>query len=102
MIDSHTHLDSTPGDDAEIVARARELDAVLYDLADGLVAVAIALAPYLPETAPRILEALHQPEDLDWNRIANGTASPADGIGAAAPLFPRIEPQELATAAAGS
>ena len=42
----------------------RELDRVLYTLADGLRAVAVALAPYLPETAPRILEALGQPDDL--------------------------------------
>src|SRR5439155_1267753 len=42
-------------------SRATELDAVLYNVADGLTAVAIALAAYLPETAPRILAALGQP-----------------------------------------
>jgi hypothetical protein len=36
---------------------------VLYDLADGLRAVAVAVAPFLPTTAPRILEALGQPAD---------------------------------------
>ena len=41
----------------------RRLDDVLYHLADGLRGVAVALASYLPETAPRILEALHQPAD---------------------------------------
>jgi methionyl-tRNA synthetase len=89
-----------PWEIAKDDARAAELDGVLYDLADGLVSVAVALAPYLPETAPRILEALHQPPGLALERIANGTAAAADGIEAASPLFPRIEP---ATAvAAGS
>ena len=42
---------------------------VLYDLADGLRAVAVALSPYLPETAPRILDALRQPLDLSLDRV---------------------------------
>jgi methionyl-tRNA synthetase len=58
---------------------------------DGLTALAVALAPFLPETAPRILEALQQPLDLDWNRVRNGVADEVDGIAAAKPLFPRIE-----------
>ena len=37
-------------------SRADELDRVLYDLADGLRAVAVALSPYLPETSARILD----------------------------------------------
>ena len=80
-------------------ARADELGAVLYDLADGLVAVAVALSPYLPETAPQILEALRQPAGLDLARVANGAAEPAAGIEPAPPLFPRIE---LPAAAAGA
>ena len=77
--------------------RAADLDHVLYELADGLVAVAVAVAPYLPETAPRILSALRQSEELSFDRVANGVAEPAEGIEAAAPLFPRVE---LPTAAA--
>jgi methionyl-tRNA synthetase len=77
--------------------RAAELDRVLYELVDGLVAVAVAVSPYLPETAPRILGALKQPEGLDFGRIRPGSAEPAQGIEPAAPLFPRIE---LPTAAA--
>jgi methionyl-tRNA synthetase len=78
-------------------ARAAELDLVLANLADGLVAVAVALASYLPETAPKILEALGQPTDLSLDRIRSGAAEPAEGIVPAEPLFPRIE---LPTAAA--
>ena len=78
-------------------SRATELDAVLYNVADGLTAVAIALAAYLPETAPRILAALGQPIDLAWERIGPGVAEAAHGIEPTPPLFPRVD---LPTAAA--
>ena len=60
-------------------------------LEDGLRAVAVALAPYLPETAPRILQSLNQPVDLGWEGVAPGKAVAAEGIGPAAPLFPRVD-----------
>jgi methionyl-tRNA synthetase len=72
-------------------ANAAELDLVLHTLADGLRAVAIALAPFLPETAPKILAALGQPDDLAWDGVAHGRTVAAEGIEPAAPLFPRIE-----------
>jgi methionyl-tRNA synthetase len=71
--------------------KADELDRVLYDLADGLAAVAVGLSPYLPDTSPRILEALRQPSDLSLERIRRGVAEPAGDIAPAAPLFPRID-----------
>jgi methionyl-tRNA synthetase len=70
--------------------RARELDATLYDLVDGLRVIAVALAAYLPDTSPRILAALGQPADLGWERVAYGLASDAS-IEPAAPLFPRLD-----------
>ena len=72
-------------------ANAERLDGVLYNLVDGLTALAVALAPFLPETAPRILTALNQSGDLAWDRVRNGVAEEVDGIAAAKPLFPRIE-----------
>jgi methionyl-tRNA synthetase len=72
-------------------SRASELDRTLYELADGLRAVAVALASYLPETAPRILESLNQPLDLSWEGVAPGKAVATEGIEPAAPLFPRVE-----------
>ncbi len=72
-------------------SQAAELDAVLYDLADGLRVVAIAVSAYLPETAPRVLEALGQPPDLDWAGVAYGRLVDADGIAGAPPLFPRVD-----------
>jgi methionyl-tRNA synthetase len=82
---------SAPWQLAKDETRGDELDTVLYNLTDGLTGVAIALAPYLPETSPKILEALRQPQDLDWARIRNGVAEAAQGIDAATPLFPRLD-----------
>jgi len=76
---------------AKDVARAGELDRVLYDLADGLRSAAVALAAYLPETSPRILAALGQPASVDWALVAPGCLQPAQGVAPAAPLFPRVE-----------
>ncbi|HET7146780.1 MAG TPA: methionine--tRNA ligase [Gaiellaceae bacterium] len=72
-------------------ANAERLDTVLYTLVDGLTAVAVALYAFLPDTAPRILAALRQPADPAWERVRNGAVADTDGIGAAEPLFPRIE-----------
>jgi len=68
------------------------LEQTLYDLADGLSVVAIALASYLPETAARILEALGaDPSEIGWNRVSYGLTPARTGITAAPPLFPRID-----------
>jgi methionyl-tRNA synthetase len=84
--------ESAPWQLAKDDARSDELTGVLYNLVDGLTAIAVALAPYLPESAPRILKALRQPsEDLSVDRIRRGTAVPAAGVEAAPPLFPRVE-----------
>jgi methionyl-tRNA synthetase len=72
-------------------SRAAELDGVLYNLADGLVAVATALSPYLTETAPQILAALRQPGDLALERIRPRSAEPTQAIEPAPPLFPRVD-----------
>ncbi len=80
-----------PWELAKDEAGADELDRTLYELADGLRAVAVALLPYLPETAPRILEALKQPPDQSWDDIVPGRTMAAEGIEPAEPLFPRVE-----------
>ncbi len=86
------HVEQTkPWELAKDETRSGELDAVLYDLADGVRAVAVALCPYLPQTAPRILEALRQPPELRLDAIAYGATAETDGIEPAAPLFPRVE-----------
>jgi methionyl-tRNA synthetase len=70
---------------------ADELDRTLYDLIDGIHAVAVALSAYLPETSARILEAIRQPADLSWEQVAYGRTGDVEGIVAASPLFPRID-----------
>jgi methionyl-tRNA synthetase len=86
------HVEATaPWQLAKDEARADELDHVLYDLVDGLRAVAIALAAYLPGTSARILETLGQPAELDWSEVAYGRTRGARGLEPAAPLFPRVD-----------
>jgi methionyl-tRNA synthetase len=86
------HVEATaPWNLAKEESRAGELDCVLYDLVDGIVAVAVALAPYLPETAPRILDALRQSDDLSLGRVSAGVAEAVEGIEPSAPLFPRVD-----------
>jgi methionyl-tRNA synthetase len=86
------HVENTaPWQLAKDEARAAELDAVLYDLVDGVRAVAVALSPYLPRTAPQILEALCQPVELELDRVAYGLTPETEGIVPAAPLFPRVD-----------
>jgi methionyl-tRNA synthetase len=84
--------ESAPWQLAKDEARSDDLTAVLYNLADGLTAIAVAVSPYLPESAPRIIEALGQPsEDLSLERVRRGAAVATDGIEPSPPLFPRIE-----------
>ena len=55
------HVEATaPWQLAKDESRGAELDAVLYDLADGLRVVATALAAYIPDTSAAILTALGQ------------------------------------------
>jgi methionyl-tRNA synthetase len=77
---------------AEDEARRVDLEQVLYDLADGLRVIAVALASYLPETSARILEALGaDPAENGWDEVAYGLTPARRGIVAAPPLFPRID-----------
>ena len=89
---------SAPWELAKDDARSRELDRVLYELADGLRIVSVALAAYVPDTSARILAALRQPADLAWDTIAPGATVEVDGIEAAEPLFPRVEAPRSAAA----
>jgi methionyl-tRNA synthetase len=86
------HVEQTkPWELAKDEGRADELTRVLYELADGLRVAAVALSPYLPRTAPQILRALGQSEDLGWEQVEEGRTIAADGIEPATPLFPRVD-----------
>jgi len=82
---------NAPWELAKDEARSADLDRVLFDLADGLRVLAIVLAPYLPETSPRILAALGQDEGLALGSARSGQTSGAEGIRPADPLFPRVD-----------
>ena len=80
-----------PWELAKDETRVAQLASVLNDLADGLRIAAVALASYVPDASERILVALGQPADVEWERVAAGRLEPATGIRGAEPLFPRIE-----------
>ena len=87
------HVESqAPWQLAKDESKRDELERTLYDLADGLRAVAIALAAYLPETSPRILAALGtSPEEVAWDQVAYGLTPAREGIVPSEPLYPRID-----------
>ena len=92
------------GGDAEAAARLRD---VLGDLVEACRLVGLAVAPFMPSIAPRILEQLGH----DFEYGADGNGGPpileALGWGAAAgpgrvtdtpvPLFPRVETEAIET-----
>jgi len=82
---------NAPWELAKDESKAGELARVLLDLADGLRVLAVVLSSYLPETAPRILEALGQDGGLDWEGVRSGQTRAAEGIVPAEPLFPRVD-----------
>ena len=87
------HVEQTaPWELAKDPARAEDLDRVLFELVDGLRAVAVALAAYVPETSERVLAALGQPSDVSWDLAASGRTAALQGIEPAPPLFPRVDP----------
>ncbi len=82
---------SKPWELAKDDARSAELDTVLYDLADGLRSIAVALHAYLPVISVAILRALGQDPEVAWDGVRAGGLAPARGIEPAPPLFPRVE-----------
>jgi methionyl-tRNA synthetase len=68
-------------------ARAGDLERVLRTLAEGLRVIAVLLSPWLPESAPKLLDALSAPDlslagaTLEGGRVQRVTALE--------PLFPK-------------
>jgi methionyl-tRNA synthetase len=80
--------------------RGNELDALLYDLCEGLRWLAVLLFPFMPSKATAMWQqlgledtpAVRWDDELQWGRLAAGTLT-APGE----PLFPRIDaPVEVA------
>jgi methionyl-tRNA synthetase len=73
-------------------AKAGELDATLFALAEGLRAVAIMLWAVIPGSAEQILDALGQdPADVALASAAWGAGRAGATVAPAGPLFPRVE-----------
>jgi methionyl-tRNA synthetase len=71
-------------------ARAQQLDIVLRTLAEGLRSVTVLLAPYLPESAGKLLAALGAPAlELDGAAFGAGAIGRVNAI---EPLFPKDRP----------
>jgi methionyl-tRNA synthetase len=70
--------------------RAGELDGVLASLAEGVRVVSLLLAPYLPASTERLLDALGV-EDRAYSAASFGAGSTAPGrlVGELEPLFPK-------------
>lgn len=90
MLNRHVEA-AAPWQLAKDESRGDELDRVLYDLADGLRALAVALHAYLPVASDKIFDALRQPRELEWDRASYGHIVHTDGIEPAPPLFPRVD-----------
>ncbi len=86
------HVESqAPWQLAKDAATRAELEQTLYDLADGLRVVAVALASYVPETSSKILEALGASPSVDWGEVEYGRTPALSGMAPAPPLFPRVD-----------
>ncbi len=74
--------------------RNDELDALLYDLCEGLRWLAMLLAPVMPERMGEMWRQLgiDTPIDADWlQALRYGGIAPGTQTAAGEPLFPRIE-----------
>ncbi len=91
---SNKYIDETMpwalGKDPEKQAR---LAAVLYNLCEALRIVSVLIAPFMPETAPKVAEQLGaRPEELTWESAGKwGVLSAAEAVKKGETLFPRID-----------
>jgi methionyl-tRNA synthetase len=80
--------ENRPWDLAKDPDQSGELDAVLYNLAEGLRVVTLVLHAYMPGTADRLLAALGE----DGRELAAfGSRSGGQRVEKVPPLFPKIE-----------
>ncbi len=77
-------------------AAAGAVRTTLFTCCETLRIAAVALSPFLPETAPVILERLGLPDALETARLPEAARWGGIPVGAATlqgePLFPRVEP----------
>jgi methionyl-tRNA synthetase len=81
-------VESEPWAMAKDAARRGDLDALLYELLEGVRQVALLVSPVMPRASERILATLGPatPRTLAWGGLVAGAA-----LGEVQPLFPRLE-----------
>jgi len=82
---------NSPWELAKDPAQRERLDALLYDLLEGVRQIAALVSPVMPRAAARVyamlgLEGEPGPQDLEWGRL-----EPGRPLGRIEPLFPRVE-----------
>jgi methionyl-tRNA synthetase len=108
LVDSAKPWDLNKADRAGDDAAATQLRDVLGDLVEASRLVGLAVAPFMPDAAPRVLAQLGYdypygddgnggPPILDALRWGAGAAEPGR-VGTAEPLFPRLETEAVETA----
>ena len=81
-----------PWNVAKDPARAAELDAFLYRLAERVRVIALFASPVIPSSSSRVLDMLGIPKDSPARSSAEyGLLVPGQSLGPIQPLFPRIE-----------
>jgi methionyl-tRNA synthetase len=81
-------------------ARASELNAFLYRLAERVRVVALLASPVIPSSASKVLDMLGIPKESDArSSVEYGLLKAGQPLGDVQPLFPRIELKKAAKAA---
>ena len=93
---ANKYIDETvPWALAKDAAKKAELATVMYNLAESLRVISVLIAPFMPETAPKIWAQLGMTGDIWDVRLdavkAWGGLPAGQHIGQAEPIFPRIE-----------
>ena len=83
--------DRAPWKLAKDEGAAKELDTVLYTLAEGLRVAAVLSEPVLPDTSERLLKALGQ-DDRSLQNASLGAVEGGATLGELGQLFPKVEP----------
>ena len=78
---------------AKQAERRAELATVLYESLEALRVIAVLLAPFMPDTSPRILKCLGDPSSPAplSEAVAWGGLQPGSRTLKGEPLFPRVE-----------
>ncbi len=90
-------VQTAPWNVAKDPARAAELNAFLYRLAERVRVLALLASPVIPSSAAKVLDMLGIPKDSAARTSpAWGLLAPGQSLGPITPLFPRIELKKAA------